>query len=100
LILERARVRDDLLRAAQHAVAAGVIRMVVAVDETSIWRGLRSFKPASRFGAVSANWLSTTSTPSLLISQPMVPPRWLKIPTLRRSGVKTAGAGAGVAAGC
>ena len=47
---------------------------------------------------MSANCVSTTSRPSALTSQPIVPPRWLKMPTLRRSGVNTAGAGG--AAGC
>jgi hypothetical protein len=44
--------------------------------------------------AVSGNWVSTTTTASLLTSQPIVPPRPEKYPTLPRMSAKRVAGGA------
>ena len=62
---------------------------------TSILRDVRSPRPSRNIRAVSANWLSTTTTASGLMSQPIVPPRAVKMPTLPRTAVNS-----GVADGC
>ena len=57
--------------------------------------------PSRNIFDVSANWLSMTTTASGPTIQPIVPPRAVNVPTLRRSDVNTGTVGgAGAAAGC
>ena len=56
---------------------------------TSISRSPRPGSPARQTAAESRNCVSTTISASGFDSQPMVPPRPVKSPTLRRSGRNT-----------
>src|SRR5687767_3580652 len=52
-------------------------------------RWVRVFSPSRNICEVSGNWLSITSTASGVIRYPIVPPRAVKMPTLRRIGANT-----------
>ena len=61
----------------------------------SILRDVRGFSPSRNIGAVSANWLSTTTTASGVTRKPIVPPRAVNRLTLRRTSWN-----AGTVGGC
>ncbi len=59
--------RDDPLGTGpEHLVAAGVIGVVVRVDQQLDARGARSLSPARNIGAVWGYWLSMANAPASL----------------------------------
>src|SRR5688572_8587689 len=63
----------------------------------SIVRALICLRLFSAIAAVSANCVSTTTTPSGATSMPIVPPRPVKMPTLPRKGSNEVCGGGGAA---
>jgi hypothetical protein len=66
---------------------------------TANWTLPRPGTPIANVAAVSGNCVSTATSASLFASQPMLPPRPVKIPTSRRSALNSVTVGAGAIAG-
>ena len=66
---------------------------------TSNTRVPRPGTPIANVAAVSGNWVSTATSAFLLASQPMLPPRPVKIPTSLRRALNSVTVAAGTIAG-